>query len=111
MMTLQQQLEKQLQELDPQHLEILNESAGHGGYYSGKESHFKVIIVGDIFKGRRLVQRHQQVYSQVNHLLAAGGGQIHALAIHAYTPDEWQGEAPASPNCAHAPKVKVIFNG
>ncbi len=30
--------------------------------------------------------------------------QIHALAIHAYIPTEWQGQAPASPECAHAPK-------
>ncbi|EPN5155640.1 BolA family protein, partial [Acinetobacter baumannii] len=26
------------------------------------------------------------------------------LAIHAYLPSEWQGQAPASPECAHAPK-------
>ncbi|MFX9962086.1 BolA family transcriptional regulator, partial [Acinetobacter baumannii] len=25
-------------------------------------------------------------------------------AIHAYLPSEWQGQAPASPECAHAPK-------
>ncbi|HBM1247071.1 TPA: BolA family transcriptional regulator, partial [Acinetobacter baumannii] len=31
-------------------------------------------------------------------------GQIHALAIHAYLPSEWQGQASASPECAHAPK-------
>lgn len=31
-------------------------------------------------------------------------GKIHALAIHAYVASEWQGQAPASPECAHAPK-------
>ena len=103
-MKLQQQLMAHLQPLNPTHLTILNESEGHGGYYPGKESHFKVVIVSEVFNSLRLVQRHQKVYAQVNHLLAAGGGDIHALAIHAYTPSEWTGEVPQSPNCAHAPK-------
>ena len=103
-MELQQQLLENLQNLKPTHLDILNESAGHGGYYPGKESHFKVVIVSEAFDGLRLVQRHQKVYAQVNHLLAAGGGAIHALAIHAYAPNEWTGNVPQSPDCAHAPK-------
>lgn len=104
-MSLEQQLIERLQALHPTHLAVINESSGHGGYYPGKESHFKVIIVGDVFDGLRLVQRHQKIYSQVGDLLAAGGGAIHALAIHAYVPNEWDGEAPASPECAHAPKA------
>lgn len=101
-MSLEQQLQQQLQDLQPVHLEIINESAGHGGYFPGKESHFKVIIVSEMFAGLRLVQRHQKVYAAAVALM--GPGQIHALAIHAYVPGEWQGEAPASPLCAHAPK-------
>ncbi|EPF69931.1 BolA family protein [Acinetobacter rudis] len=101
-MSLEQQLQQQLQGLQPEYLEIINESAGHGGYFPGKESHFKVIIVSSIFAGLRLVQRHQKVYAAATGLVAPG--QIHALAIHAYEPSEWQGQAPASPLCAHAPK-------
>lgn len=101
-MQLQTQLEQLLQQLSPRHLEILNESSGHGGYFPGKESHFKVTIVSDAFQGLRLVQRHQKVYALAGDLLAPS--KIHALAIHAYTADEWTGERPDSPNCAHAPK-------
>ena len=102
-MSLEQQLIERLQELSPTHLEVINESAGHGGYFPGKESHFKVSIVSEIFSGLRLVQRHQKVYAVAGDLL--NPGKIHALAIHAYVPTEWTGKAPASPECAHAPKA------
>jgi BolA family transcriptional regulator, general stress-responsive regulator len=102
-MSLEQQLKERLQSLNPTYLEIVNESAGHGGYYPGKESHFKVVIVSEIFAGLRLVQRHQKVYAAVGELL--GAGIIHALAIHAFIADEWQGQDTSSPECAHAPKT------
>lgn len=102
-MQLQTQLEQLLQTLQPQYMEVLNESSGHGGYYEGKESHFKVTLVSDVFAGLRLVQRHQKVYTLVGDLLTPN--KIHALAIHAYTPQEWTGERPNSPNCMHAPKT------
>ena len=101
-MTLEQQLIERLQSLVPIHLDVINESAGHGGYFLGKESHFKVSIVSDAFAGLRLVQRHQKIYAAAGDLLSPG--KIHALAIHAYLPTEWTGTAPASPECAHAPK-------
>jgi len=93
-------LNTELQSLQPKHLELINESMDHAGYFDGKESHFKLTIVSDIFEGKRLVARHQLVYEQVNSLLTSQGGQVHALAIHAYTPIEWQGQSPNSPSCA-----------
>ncbi|OOW08646.1 BolA family protein [Acinetobacter sp. MF4640] len=101
-MSLEQQLIERLQQLSPSHLEVVNESSGHGGYFPGKESHFKVIVVSDIFEGLRLVQRHQKIYAVAGDLLSPG--KIHALAIHAFLPEEWQGQDTSSPNCAHAPK-------
>lgn len=98
---LQQQLHERLQQLNPTHLDIINESLGHGGYFPGKESHFKVVLVSPDFEGQRLVKRHQRVYALAAELI--NPAHIHALAIHAYTPTEWQGQAPASPACAHAP--------
>ncbi|GAB3051667.1 BolA family transcriptional regulator [Acinetobacter apis] len=103
-MSLQQQLIENLNSLSPSHLEVINESSGHGGYYPGKESHFKVVIVSEAFEGLRAVQRHQKVYACTQNLLSAGGGHIHALALHTYVPSEWVGRVPESPNCAHAPK-------
>ena len=101
-MSLEQQLIERLQQLSPSHLEVVNESSGHSGYFPGKESHFKVIVVSDIFAGLRLVQRHQKIYAVAGDLLSPG--KIHALAIHAFLPEEWQGQDTSSPNCAHAPK-------
>jgi len=101
-MSLEQQLIERLQQLSPSYLEVVNESSGHGGYFPGKESHFKVIVVSDIFAGLRLVQRHQKIYAVAGDLLSPG--KIHALAIHAFLPEEWQGQDTSSPNCAHAPK-------
>ena len=50
-MSLEQQLLQRLAALNPSHLEVVNESAGHGGYFPGKESHFKVVMVSDVFQG------------------------------------------------------------
>ena len=93
-------LHNELQALEPQHLELINESMAHSGYFEGKESHFKLTIVSNVFEGKRLVGRHQLIYGLVNALLTSQGGQVHALAIHAYTPTEWQGQSPDSPLCA-----------
>lgn len=101
-MQLQTELEQLLSGLAPSYVEVVNESSGHGGYFPGKESHFKATIVSTHFAGLRLVQRHQKVYALLGNLLSPG--KIHALAIHAYTPDEWTGVRPDSPACAHAPK-------
>ena len=102
-MTLQAELEQRIQTVEPTHLSIENESHGHSGYFPGKESHFKVVIVSSQFDGLRPVQRHQKVYAAVGDLIAPS--RIHALAIHAYAPSEWTGDVPNSPECAHAPKA------
>lgn len=94
------EVNKRLQKLANAYQELINESNNHAGYYDGKETHFKLTIVNDEFAGKRLVQRHQFIYHLLQDLLVQGGGQIHALAIHAYTPDEWQGQSPNSPKCA-----------
>lgn len=101
-MQIQRQLEQLLQSLTPKRLDVVNESDRHGGYFPGKESHFKVTIVSPAFQGLRSVQRHQLVYGKLQSLLQPGA--IHALALHTYTPDEWIGQQFSSPECAHAPK-------
>lgn len=80
----------------PDHLEIINESYMHS-VPPGSESHFKLVLVSDQFAGLRPVARHQKVYAALGALMQ----QIHALALHTYTPDEWQaqGVAPESPKC------------
>ena len=80
--------------LSPTHLEVSDESPMHS---RGQETHYKAVIVGEAFAGRRAVQRHQLVYRALGPLMQ----DLHALALHTYTPDEWanEGGAPDSPAC------------
>lgn len=48
---------------------------------------FEVLIVDDSFNGKRLVQRQQSIYAIFNAYIASG--VIHALTIHALTPEEY----------------------
>ncbi|USZ15577.1 BolA family transcriptional regulator [Moraxella sp. FZFQ2102] len=102
MTTTADALQHALQALAPTHISLENESHMHAGYFEGKESHFKLTIVSDAFTGLRLAARHQKVYAIANPFLMTNGGTVHALAIHAYTPDEWanMSAAPDSPLCA-----------
>ncbi|GMG86983.1 BolA family protein [Biformimicrobium ophioploci] len=87
--------EKLQQGLAPSRLTVENESHMHN-VPAGSEKHFRVVMVSEAFDGVRKVQRHQKVYGLLAEELA---GPVHALALHLYSPDEWQGEAPSSPEC------------
>lgn len=91
-------IEKLTATFTPSILHIENESHRHSSG-KGSESHFKVILVTSQFAGKRPVSRHREVYACLADELAQG---VHALALHLFTPDEWQAEGgvvPASPNC------------
>jgi len=97
-MSLAQIIETKLtQALAPSHLEVINESHRHN-VPPNSETHFKVIVVSGQFAGQRLLARHRAVNQALAEELAAG---VHALAMHTYTPEEWQAEgaAPDSPEC------------
>ena len=96
-MTLKRQIEDKLNaRFVPEHLEVINESHQHN-VPEGSESHFKVIVVSDEFDGKNLVSRHRMVYESLAKELET---QVHALALHTYTPADWQlARAPESPQC------------
>ena len=98
-MSVAERIERKLASgFDLAHLEVVNESGGHN-VPAGSESHFKVVLVADAFGGERLLTRHRRVNALLREELA---NDIHALAIHAYTPEEWRkrfGAAPLSPPC------------
>ena len=80
-----------------QHYELINESHMHSG--PATESHFKLIVVSERFTGLGAVKRHQMMYALLADELRDG---VHALALHLYSPVEWQARqvaAPASPDC------------
>ncbi|MCB1705391.1 MAG: BolA/IbaG family iron-sulfur metabolism protein [Halioglobus sp.] len=105
-MSVQQEIEQQLQStFAPLVLEVANESHMHS-VPANSETHFRVVLVTDQFAGRRPVARHQQVYAALADQLA---GPVHALALHTYTPEEWQRReqpAPASPDCLGGSKAE-----
>ncbi|MGH8353334.1 MAG: BolA family protein [Pseudomonas sp.] len=93
-MSMRERIQAALAALEPQHLEVLDESHMHS---RGLETHFKVVLVSPQFAELNAVKRHQKVYASLGELM----GQLHALALHTYTPEEWAqlGGAPDSPSC------------
>jgi BolA family transcriptional regulator, general stress-responsive regulator len=88
--------QKVQQALRPVLVQVENESHMHSGPRT--DSHFKLVVVAQQFQGMSKVKRHQQLYAVLNAELA---GPVHALALHLYTPAEWQVAAvPASPLCS-----------
>lgn len=107
-MLVQQQLEDSLRAvLAPSYIEVVNESHQHS-VPADSETHFRVVIVSTQFDGKRQVARHQQVYAAVAESLA---GPVHALALHTYTPQEWQQRKQAvtpSPDCRGGSKADPL---
>jgi len=97
-MNIQRSIEAKISErLQPTHFDVENESHRHSG--PAQESHFKLTVVSQQFDGLNLVKRHQQVYGLLADEMA---GEVHALALHLYTPAEWQErseQSRPSPNC------------
>jgi BolA protein len=72
----------------PQSLEVVDEShqhEGHPGHRPGGQTHFRIYIVSDSFKGKTRLERHRLINGILSGELAGG---IHALAIHAAAPGE-----------------------
>ncbi len=72
----------------PQSLDVVDEShrhEGHAGHRPGGESHFRIYIVSELFKGMTRLQRHRLINQTLAGEIAGG---VHALAIHAAAPGE-----------------------
>ena len=96
-MTTASEIESKLTaDLNPQLLNVENESHMHSG--PSLESHFKVTAVAEAFESLPLVKRHQRIYSLLSDELAGG---VHALALHLYTPAEWEARQKSRPDSPH----------
>jgi BolA family transcriptional regulator, general stress-responsive regulator len=77
---------KLTQRLVPSYLEVIDESQQHHGHAGARpdgESHFRVKIVAEAFRGKSRLDRHRMV----NEALAAElRVRVHALAIEASPP-------------------------
>jgi len=80
--------EKLQQAFSPESLRVEDEShrhAGHAGSRPGGETHFRLYIVADAFRGKSRLERHRMINATLAAELAGG---VHALAIHAQAPGE-----------------------
>ena len=80
--------EKLSSAFSPQSLKVLDEShlhEGHAGAREGGQTHYRVYIVANAFKGKSRIERHRMINAALSAELA---GSIHALAIHAAAPGE-----------------------
>ncbi|WP_140483699.1 BolA family protein [Bradyrhizobium symbiodeficiens] len=88
-MVMKDTISNKLQEaFKPESLQVVDEShlhEGHSGHRPGGETHFRVYIVSDAFKGKSRVERHRLINSA---LAAELAGSVHALAIQAKAPGE-----------------------
>jgi BolA protein len=75
----------------PQSLRVEDEShrhEGHAGHRPGGQTHYRVYIVSEAFRGKSRIDRHRMVNQTLAQELAGG---VHALAIHAAAPGEGGG--------------------
>jgi BolA protein len=80
--------EKLRKAFTPESLRVEDEShrhEGHSGHRPGGETHFRLYIVSEAFRGKSRLERHRMINAALAGELADG---VHALAIHAAAPGE-----------------------
>ena len=80
-------IRQKLAVLDPERIEIVDESARHAGHEGAKSGggHYFLTIVSREFSGKSTLVRHRLVYTVLKEMMHK---DIHALSVKAYTPEE-----------------------
>ncbi len=76
--------------MDPNEIASLIEAGLPGSrveVHTDGQGHYEALVVASDFDGQRSVRRHQLVYATLGDRV---GGEIHALALKTFTPEEWQ---------------------
>jgi BolA protein len=87
-MRVANEMRARLAQLEPQRVELIDESARHAGHAGARpegESHFRLLIVAEAFTGRSRIERQRLVYDALGDLLRT---DVHALSIIALSPAE-----------------------
>jgi BolA protein len=86
-MNTEEKIRERLSGLQPESLEVFDDSGDHVGHVGAKDGggHFQLVIVSRQFVGKPAVARHRLIYDALSDLIPK---QIHALAIRAYAPEE-----------------------
>jgi BolA protein len=83
-MNLSDLIKQRLQELEPQELNLQDDSALHAGHAGNQGGgHFSLSISSAHFLGKSQIMRHRLVYAQLADLIP---NKIHALSINATVP-------------------------
>lgn len=80
-------IEARLAVLDPERVELFDESGEHIGHEGaqGGGGHYQLVVVSPRFAGASAVARHRMVYDALSDLMRR---DIHALSIRAFAPEE-----------------------
>ena len=86
-MTTIELIEQRLAALEPESLQLTDDSGKHAGHEGAKSGggHYQLFIVARAFDGKPAQLRHRMVYEALGPLMKK---EIHALAIRAYAPGE-----------------------
>ncbi|MEW5890918.1 MAG: BolA family protein [Pseudomonadota bacterium] len=81
-----QAMRERLAVLEPQRLDIIDDSAAHAGHEGAKGGgHYRMTIVSPRFAGKRTVERHRLIFEALGPMMRR---EIHALSIRAFAPGE-----------------------
>ena len=86
-MSVVELMRQRLARLEPESVEIQDESARHAGHEGAKGGggHYQIVIVSRQFAGQPVQRRHRMVYDALGPMMQK---EIHALAIKARAPGE-----------------------
>jgi len=82
-----ERLTERLQALEPEELEVVDDSHHHHGHAGAQDGrgHFTLLLVSKRFAGLNTLRRHRLVYETVGDMMTT---DIHALSIQALAPGE-----------------------
>jgi len=79
--------------MNPEDVKVILETALPDCQFqvASEGSHFNITAIGDVFEGKRPVQRQQLIYAALNAEISSGA--MHAVNMKIFTPAEWQANA------------------
>jgi stress-induced morphogen len=77
------QIQEKLLSLNPSSLDIIDETYKHANHLdsNARETHFKIIIISNVFQGMSQIQIHRLIYKLLDFEMKSN--IIHALTIRA----------------------------
>lgn len=86
-MTVAEKIRARLAPLQPERVEIGDDSALHAGHAGARSGggHYRLLIVSQQFESRSTVARHRMIYDALGDMMKT---DIHALAIRALSATE-----------------------